>query len=56
MDGLFLLGIWVAAILVAYLMAEKRGRDPRWAIVGGLLFGWFACLYYLVAGKARVKE
>lgn len=46
--------IQLAAIITAYVMAEKRGRDVRYAVVGGLLFGWLAPLYYLIVGK-KVK-
>lgn len=40
--------IWMCAIAVAYMMAQKQGRETGWAIVGGLLFGWFCPLYYLL--------
>lgn len=53
--------IWICAIVVAYLLAEKQGRDVRWAVVGGLLFGWFAPLYYVVTktsfeNKKKLEE
>ena len=43
--------LWACAVAVSYLMAESQGRDVRWAVVGGLLFGWFAPLYYLITKK-----
>ena len=48
MEDMFWLIIWACAIATAYLMAEKQGRDVRWAVIGGLLFGWFSPLYYLL--------
>lgn len=45
--------IWVASIFVSYMMAKKRNRSPELAIVGGVLFGWFSCLYYLLAGDKK---
>ena len=48
--------IWIASIVVAYLMAEKQGRDVRWAVVGGILFGWFAPLYYLITKKSFEQQ
>jgi hypothetical protein len=38
----------IASTFAAYIMAESRNRDVRWAIVGGLVFGWFCPLYYLI--------
>lgn len=44
--------LWaIAWALCAYLIAEKRGYDKRWAVVGGLIFGPFASLYYLIRGS-----
>lgn len=48
--------IQLAFIILAYQMAKKRGRDTTLAIVGGLLFGVFACLYYLAAGDSESKR
>ena len=55
MDGFFLLAVWGAMIAMCYLLADRNGRDTRWAIVWGVLFGVFAVLGYLIAGKPRVK-
>lgn len=40
--------VWVCAALVGYRMAESRDRDPFWGVIGGLMFGWFCPLYYLI--------
>ncbi len=57
MDTFIWLAIWAGAIFASSLMAEKRERDKRWAIVGGLLFGWFTPLYYLIVGDSKqLKE
>jgi hypothetical protein len=46
--------LWtVAWTVIAYEMAKKRGRNPNYAIAGGLLFGVFAVLYYWIAGDSR---
>lgn len=48
--------IWMCAVAASYLMAENQGRDVRWAVIGGLMFGWFAPLYYLVTkSKSATK-
>lgn len=45
--------VWIAFAILAYAMAEKRGRNPKLAIVGGLLFGVFAAIYYLIVGDSK---
>ena len=47
--------VTLAATVCAYIMAENRGRDVRWAIVGGLMFGWFSPLYYLIFVRKPAK-
>lgn len=54
MDVLFWLAIWFSAVYASHLMAEKRARDKRWAIIGGLLFGWCTPLYYLIVGDSKI--
>jgi hypothetical protein len=44
---------WAIFAGMCYLIAEKNGRDTRWAIIWGALFGVFAVLGYLIAGKPR---
>lgn len=51
MDIIITLAIWGAAIYTSYIMAKDRGRKTEWAIIGGILFGWFTPLYYLLKGK-----
>lgn len=41
--------------LVCYKLAEDRNREPILGAIGGLLFGLFAVLYYLLAGKKDNK-
>jgi len=48
MELIVSLVIWGSAVYVAYMMAEKRGLNTSYAIVGGLIFGWLAPLYYLI--------
>ena len=55
MDGFVALAIWGAAVAMCYLIADKNGRDNRWAIIWGILFGFFAVLGYLIAGKPKTK-
>lgn len=45
--------LWVASIVVAYKMAEKRGLDTTYAIIGGLLFGWLCPLFYLLFRRTK---
>ena len=56
MDDFVWMVIWGCSIAVAYLMAEKQERDVRYAIIGGLLFGWFCPLYYLLTKKAPAPK
>jgi len=42
-----------AMALLSYYMAEKRGRSPLLGIVGGILFGVFAPIYYLCVGDSK---
>lgn len=51
MELIVTLAIWGSAIYVSYMMAEKRGLNTSYAIVGGILFGWFTPLYYLIFKK-----
>jgi len=51
MGELFWLVIWAAAIFLCFNMAKERGRSTSLAIVGGVLFGWLAVIYYALAGK-----
>lgn len=39
--------LWAA---VCYKMAQNRHRDPVLGVIGGLLFGLFAVLYYAIVG------
>ena len=34
-------------------MADKRHRNPGLGFIGGLLFGIFAVIYYLMAGNKK---
>lgn len=53
MELLATLAIWGGAIIVSYKMAEKRELDTTYAIVGGLIFGWLAPLYYLIFRRMK---
>lgn len=50
MEGI-VLAIWALFGVAGYKMAEDRNREPTVGAVAGLLFGVFAILYYLMAGK-----
>lgn len=55
----FLAAIAVGPTVICYLMAKSRGRNVGLAIVGGLLFGIFAIIYYAIAGdtvESRVRK
>lgn len=43
--------IWALFGYISYGMAKSRNRDPILGLFAGLLFGVFAILYYLLAGK-----
>ena len=51
MEFLFTLLIWAACGFGCYKIAENNGRDTTTAAVLGVLFGVFAVLGYLIAGK-----
>jgi hypothetical protein len=42
--------------IVCYFYAESLGRSGGWGVVGGLLFGFLAVLYYLFKGKTPEKK
>ena len=56
MDDMFWLIVWACAVAVSYLMAENQKRDVRWAVVGGIMFGWLCPLYYLVTKKKEEQK
>lgn len=56
MELIVALAIWGGAIIVSYKMAEKRGLDTTYAIVGGLIFGWLCPLYYLLFRRLKNKK
>ena len=39
--------------LVCYNMAKYQGRDTGMAIAGGLIFGVFSVIYYLIVGNVK---
>lgn len=43
----------IAWTVLAVYMAEKRGRSTVLAFVGGLAFGIFCPLYYLIVGDSK---
>jgi len=53
MELIITLIIWGGAVIVSYQMAEKRGLNTSYAIIGGLIFGWLAPLYYLIFRKMK---
>jgi len=52
--------IWIGVpAILCYVMANNRGRNPLLGIVGGLVFGFFAILYYWAVGdttELRLKK
>lgn len=46
----------IGATVLAYHMAENRGRNTHLAIAGGLLFGLLCPLYYLIVGDSPEKR
>lgn len=39
---------WLLFGVVCYCLAEKKNKNTTWAVVGGVLFGIFAVIYYLL--------
>lgn len=51
MEILLTLIVWAACAFGCYKIAEKNDRDTTVAAVMGVLFGVFAILGYVIAGK-----
>jgi len=43
--------VWILCGFVCYKIAEKNGRNKTTAAIVGAIFGLFAILGYLIAGK-----
>lgn len=54
MDVLISLVVWLLCGWGCYKIAENNGRDKTLAAVLGVLFGLFAVLGYVIAGKKIV--
>lgn len=39
-------GLWFLSILVCMVLASDKHKDVGLAFFAGLIFGWFAVLYY----------
>lgn len=48
--------IWVAMAMLAYKLAESKGRDPWVAFAFTLLFGVFALIVYLLIPPTEGKQ
>lgn len=52
--------VWIGLGSICANMAEKRGRSRTFGFLGGLAFGFFCMIYYLIVGdteeKAEEKE
>lgn len=53
MEIVFSFIIWVLCAFCCYKLAENQGRDTTTAAILGVLFGLFAILGYLIAGKKK---
>jgi hypothetical protein len=53
METLLTLAIWAACGFGCYKLAESQGRNTTTGAVLGVLFGVFAVLGYLIAGKKK---
>jgi RsiW-degrading membrane proteinase PrsW (M82 family) len=40
-------------VIICYNLAKKKGKSTGWAIVGALLWGIFAVLYYALCAPKR---
>lgn len=54
--NLTILVIWIAAALLSYAVARNKGRDPVVAIAMGLLLGFLALIYYMLAKGSKEYE
>lgn len=52
----FIVVMWIAAIILCYILAQKNGRNEGVAVILGVLFGWIAVIGYLIAGKSFEKK
>lgn len=48
--------LWALFAYLTYKTAESNGRDPRVALLWGILFGIWAWIAYLIIGKPPVKH
>lgn len=43
--------IWIASIFVCVIVAENKGRNVFWWLMGAILFGPIAAILLLIVGK-----
>lgn len=55
-NSITFLVIWVASGLITYVIAQNKGRNPILALAFGLLFGFIAVVYYLIAKGSKEYE
>jgi len=52
MEIIIILGCWILWPILCYNIASGKGRNTSMAVVGGILFGLFAVLYYATLPKS----
>ena len=45
--------LWLIFGAVCYLLAKKKGRNKIIGFFAGILFGFFALIYYLIIGEPK---
>jgi len=50
---ILLVVVWILWPIICYHLAEEKGKHTGLAIFGGLVFGAFAVVYYLLCPKER---
>jgi len=56
MEYLFIIGCWILWPILCYNIAKDKGKNTSNAVAGGLIFGVFAVIYYLLATKTVDKH
>jgi hypothetical protein len=55
MEVIFVLACWIAWPIICANLAGSKGRDVGMAVLGGILFGLFAVIYYAAVPKLERK-
>jgi hypothetical protein len=53
MEWIFIIGCWILWPILCYNIAKDKGRDTNLAILGGIVFGLFSVIYYVVISKVE---